>query len=177
MSELTTVARPYAKAAFSWAVENNKVSEWAEMLNFVAQVAENEQIESMITSSLNADVLSDFFIKVCGEQLDGKGQNLIRLMADNGRLQLLPKVVSLYRELEDEYLKQIEGNIISAYELTSVQIETIADSLELRLARKVKLNCSIDKSLIGGFIVKADDLVIDASVQGKIKRLAESLQS
>jgi len=177
MSELTTVARPYAKAAFTWALENQALPKWAEMLDFAAQVAVNEQVHSVLTSSLNAGTLSEYFIKVCGEQLDENGQNLIHLMALNGRLPLLGAVAALYSEFQDEYNKLVEADLISAHELTATQIETIADSLELRLAKKVKLNCSIDKSLIAGFILKSDDLVIDGSVKGKLKRLTESLQS
>lgn len=177
MSELTTVARPYAKAAFSWALENQALPEWAEMLEFAAQVANHKQIHPMLTSSLNAENLSDYFIKICGKQLNDNGQNLIRLMAQNERLPLLGAVSALYREFQDEYNKLVEADLISAHELTATQIETIADSLELRLAKKVKLNCSIDNSLIAGFVLKADDLVIDGSVKGKLKRLTDSLQS
>lgn len=177
MSELTTVARPYAKAAFSWAVENNAVSQWADMLGFAAQVAEHEQVKPMLTSSMSAADLSDYFIKICGKQLDKAGQNLIRIMAENGRMRLIPAVLQLYLELEDEHRKQIEAELTSAQELTPKQIETIADSLELRLAKKVKMNCSIDKSLIAGFVIKAGDLVIDSSVKGKLKRLTDTLQS
>ena len=79
--------------------------------------------------------------------------------------------------MKHEWAKEIEANVVSAIELTSVQQQDISVSLEKRLARKVKLNCSIDASLIAGVIITAGDLVIDGSVRGKLSRLSDSLQS
>ena len=86
MSELTTIARPYAKAAFEFAVEHKAVDQWLEMLDFAAQVAENETMHSLVNGSVAAEELAKLFVGVCGEQLNEHGQNLIRVMAENGRL-------------------------------------------------------------------------------------------
>ncbi len=85
MSELTTIARPYAKAAFEFAVEHKAVDQWLEMLDFAAQVAENETMHSLVNGSVAAEELAKLFVGVCGEQLNEHGQNLIRVMAENGR--------------------------------------------------------------------------------------------
>ena len=97
MSELTTIARPYAKAAFDFAVEqstSNKsaVEKWNEMLGFLAELVKNEAMQSYLTSSFSAQKLADTVISICGEQLDQYGQNLVRLMAENKRLTVLPQV-------------------------------------------------------------------------------------
>lgn len=75
MSELTTVARPYAKAAFDYALENSAVVNWQESLVFAAEVAKNETMVDLLTGSLAADKLAELFINVCESQLDDKGQN------------------------------------------------------------------------------------------------------
>ena len=67
--------------------------------------------------------------------------------------------------------------MISAIELTDQQKANIQASLEQRLARKVKLNCSIDASLMAGVLIKAGDLVIDGTVRCKLDRMADALQS
>ena len=70
MSELTTVARPYAKAAFDFAVEQNAVAKWQDMLVFAGEVADNEDMHQLMTGAVAADQLAEIFINVCGEQID-----------------------------------------------------------------------------------------------------------
>lgn len=177
MAELTTIARPYAKAAFDVAVEHNAVDNWAEMLAFAALVSENETMQPLLTGSLASTKLAALFISVCGEQINEQGQNLIKVMAENGRLKVLPAVSQLFTEYRNEWAKEVEADVVSATELSSEQQQQIGISLEKRLARKVKLNCSTDAALIAGVIIKAGDLVIDGSVRGKLSRLSDKLQS
>lgn len=177
MAEITTIARPYAKAAFDFAIENNAVDSWAEMLSFAAQVSENETMQPLLSGALASNKLAELFIGVCGEQINEQGQNLLKVMAENGRLEVLPAVSELFVEMKLEWGKEVEALVVSASELSSAQQQEISVSLEKRLARKVKLNCSIDASLVAGFIITAGDLVIDGSVRGKISRLSDTLQS
>ena len=80
MSEFITVARPYAKAAFDFAVEHQSVERWQDMLAFAAEVTKNEQMAELLSGALAPETLAESFIAVCGEQLDENGQNLIRVM-------------------------------------------------------------------------------------------------
>lgn len=175
--EMKTIARPYAKAAFDFAVEKKAVDNWLTMLTFAAQVATDQQVEDLINSNLNAEKMADLFLAVCGDQLDEQGQNLIKVMAVNGRLSVLPAVVLEFAALKAEQDREIEADVVSAAKLTKQQMAKIQASLEKRLERKVKLNCSVDKALMAGIIITAGDLVIDGSVRGKLSRLAETLQS
>ena len=86
MSEFSTVARPYAKAAFDFALEQGQLDKWQAMLQFSALVAENEQVEEYISGALASGQIADFFCNICGDQLDQYGQNFIRVMAENRRL-------------------------------------------------------------------------------------------
>ena len=177
MSELTTVARPYAKAAFDFAVESQAVSEWNDMLFFASEVAKNDEIVAFLSGSHSPEVTSDLFIKVCGEQLNEKGQNLVKVMAENGRLVALPAVAELFEELKAQYENEIEVDVTSATEISDAQQSSIVEALEKRLARKIKLNCNIDSAVVGGMLIKAGDTVIDATVRGKLDRLSTVLQS
>ncbi len=177
MSELTTVARPYAKAAFDFAVEKQGVDRWASMLAFLAEIAHNDTVIALMSSQMSVDQLADVFIKIGGEQIDEHGQNLIKVMAENGRLAALPAVSKQFLLLRDEWQQEVTAEVTSATELTAEQQSTIAASLEKRLARKVKLNCTIDASLVAGVIIRAGDTVIDGSVRGRLNDLADKLQS
>ncbi|EGU35823.1 F0F1 ATP synthase subunit delta [Vibrio ichthyoenteri ATCC 700023] len=177
MSDLTTIARPYAKAAFDFAVEKDQLDQWGQMLSFAAEVAKNQQVKELLTSSMSADKLAEIFVAVCGEQVDAHGQNLLQVMAENGRLTALPDVSEQFFALKKEHEKEIDVDVISAYELSSDQLANISSKLEVRLARKVKLNCSVDQALLGGVIIRAGDLVIDDSARGRLNRLSDALQS
>ncbi|WP_133408511.1 F0F1 ATP synthase subunit delta [Parashewanella tropica] len=177
MAELTTIARPYAKAAFDYAVEQSAVDAWAEMLEFAAQVASHEDVAPTLKGALAPQKLAEFFNGICGDQLNAHGQNLIKVMAENGRLEVLPAVAELFVEFRNAWAKEVEADVVSATELSQDKLEQISKQLEQRLARKVKLNCSIDASLVAGVIIKAGDLVIDGSVRGKLSRMTDDLLS
>ena len=177
MSELTTVARPYAKAAFDFAVEANAVDNWFEMLVFAAEVANNETIANYLSGNASVEQAQELFLKVCDEQLNSNGQNFIKVMAENERLLVLPQVAEQFGELKAEYEKEVTVDVRSAVELDAEQQKTLSAALEKRLARKVKLNCVVDDTLVSGLVIKAGDMVIDGSVRGKLDRLATTMQS
>ncbi|MGC7561055.1 F0F1 ATP synthase subunit delta [Pasteurella sp. PK-2025] len=176
MSELTTIARPYAKAAFDFAIEQSAVEKWENMLHFSSEVIKDEKVQAFLQSSLSTNKLADAIISICGEQLDQYGQNLIRLMAENKRLKVLPTVYQEFQRYVEEHNKIAEVHVISAQPLNATQSQKIAAAMEKRLARKVKLNCSLDSSLIAGVIIRTDDFVIDGSSRGQLTRLANELQ-
>ena len=177
MSELTTIARPYAKAAFDFAVEANAIESWLEMLVFAAEVANDDTIKEYLSGGASVEQAQDIFLKVCDVQLDSNGQNLIKVMAENQRLLVLPQVAAQFSELKAEHEKTISVDVTSAVELTAEQETTLGAALEKRLARKVKLNCKIDANVVSGLVIKAGDMVIDGSVRGKLNRLATTMQS
>ena len=177
MSEFVTVARPYAKAAFDFAVEHQSVDRWQDMLMFAAEVTKNEQMAELLSGALAPETLAESFIAVCGDQLDAHGQNLIKVMADNGRLKVLPDVLEQFIRLREAREATVEVEVTSANALSEDQLEKISVAMEKRLSRKVKLNCKIDKSVVAGVIIRAGDMVIDGSVRGRLERLADVLQS
>ena len=147
MSEFVTVARPYAKAAFDFAVEHQSVDRWQDMLMFAAEVTKNDQMAELLSGALAPETLAESFIAVCGEQLDESGQNLIRVMAENNRLNALPDVLEQFIHLRaaSEAISEVE--VTSANALSDEQLKKISAAMEKRLSRKVKLNCKIDKSV------------------------------
>lgn len=177
MSEVITVARPYAKAAFDVAVEHKALDKWLEMLAFSTEVVKNETVQSLLQGSLGTQKMGELFVQLCGDQLNEHGQNLIKVMAENGRLSALPAVLAEFVALKSELDKQLDASVCSASPLSDADITKIQASLEKRYGRTVKLNCSVDPSLMAGLVIKAGDEIIDATVRSKLNRLAEALQS
>ena len=177
MSVFITVARPYAKAGFDFAVEHQSIDRWQDMLTFAAEVTKNEQMAELLSGALAPETLAEAFIAICGEQLDENGQNLIKVMAENIRLNALPDVLEQFIHLRaaSEAISEVE--VTSANALSDEQLTKISAAMEKRLSRKVKLNCKIDKSVMAGVIIRSGDMVIDGSVRGRLERLADVLQS
>ena len=177
MSELTTVARPYAKAAFDFAVEKGAIEQWQQMLAFAAEVTLNPDMKNVLSSVMASEQLAQLFINICDEQLDENGQNLIKVLAENQRLVALPAISDLFDALKADYEKEIEVQVTAATELTEAQQTALSASLEKRLARKVKLHCNVDAALVAGMVIKAGDTVIDGSIKSKLSRLSDALQA
>lgn len=178
MAELTTLARPYAKAAFEVALQGDALDAWSKMLTLSAAVSSHQAVRSLlINPALSSSQIAQSFIDVCGDELDSKGQNFIRLLAENKRLGLLAEVSALFEVLKANQEKSVDVEITTAFEISSDASNKLAESLKTRLQREIKLATSIDASLIGGAVIRAGDTVIDSSVRGKLNKLAESLNS
>lgn len=175
MSELTTVARPYAKAAFDFALEQGQLDKWQEMLQFAALAAENDDVNDFVNSSLATNKIADTFIAICDKQLDQYGQNFIRVMADNKRLSALPAVYQGFLALRAEHESVKEVFVTSATALTEAQEAKIAKAMKAKLNSEVRIVTQVDSSLIAGAIIRYDDTVIDGSSKGQLNRLSQEL--
>ncbi len=176
MSELTTAARPYARAAFEIAQANESQEEWTNMLSFIAAVAHDPTMRSLLDSpTLSQKQSAELFISVCAEKLNDKGQNFIKLLSENDRISLLPEIAALYEHYRAQAEGTIDAEVISADEVSDEQLNKIAASLKQRLGKEVRLTSSVDETLIGGAVIRAGDLVIDGSVRGRINKLSTTL--
>lgn len=176
MSELITAARPYARAAFASATDNNSLDSWSNMLNFCAALAQDDKMQRMLANpSLNLHEAAALFIDVCGDQLNDHGKNFIKVLADNDRLILLPEINQLFQDYRARSEGAIEAELIAAMEVGEAQLNAIQAALTERLGKKVTLTSRIDESLIGGAIIQAGDMVIDGSVRGQLEKLATTL--
>ena len=178
MSELTTAARPYARAAFAYASDSGVVEQWAEMLSFCAAVADDETMKSALDQpALNRTQKGDLFNQVCAEKLNDQGKNFIKMLAENDRIALLPDIAVLFHHYQSDAEGAIDAELISALEVSEQQVQAIAASLTKRLGKKVSLSTTIDQSLIGGAVIRAGDMVIDGSVRGRLEKLSNSLSN
>lgn len=176
MSELSTAARPYAKAVFELARDNNQLPEWSEKLAFLAIVARDPTMRALLDSpTLTTEQAAQLIVDIAGDTLDTAGQNLIRLLAENKRLVVLPQIADQFEQYKREAEGKIETEVVSAAPLSEAQKNEIAQALGTRLGREISLVCTIDEELIGGAVVRAGDLVIDGSIRGRLASLANAL--
>jgi F-type H+-transporting ATPase subunit delta len=176
MAELTTVARPYTKAAFESALEQKSLDRWSEMLSLAAQAAKDESVAVLLSNpALAAEHKAGLILDICADKLDVQGQNFIKILAENKRLPVLSEISELFDRLMAEQQKRVDVDVTSAFKLTQEQQTTLAQALGVKLDREVNITSSIDKSLIGGLVIRTADLVIDGSVRGKLHKLAEAL--
>ncbi len=172
MSELTTAARPYARAVFEMANEAGGLAKWSELLAFMGAVASNEEVQTLLANPKMAkQVGADAFIKLCDKKLDDKAENLVKMLAENDRLSLLPEMSVIYETLKDEAEGSVEALVTAAKKLTQAEEKSIAAALKKRLGRDVKLKVSVDESLLGGAIIRAGDLVMDGSLKGRLNKM------
>lgn len=178
MAELTTLARPYAKAAFEVALAGDALGNWSKMLTMSAAVSGDEVVSSLLKSpALSSEQVADSFLQVCGDELDAKGKNFIRLLAENKRLVLLPQISQLFEVLKANQEKSVDVEVTAAFEISSEMSSKLTESLKKRLQREINMVTRVDQGLIGGVVIRAGDTVIDSSVRGKLSKLAESMKS
>ena len=172
----SNLARPYARAAFALAGETGDRAGWSERLALLAAVAEDERVAAALRAPriTRADRAA-LVVRICDEHLDDGARNLVRLLAENGRLALLPEVARQYEALRADAEGRIDAYVRSATALDAEQEQRIATSLKKRLDREVTLHCEVDESLLGGAVIRAGDLVIDGSLKGRLARLASRL--
>jgi F-type H+-transporting ATPase subunit delta len=186
MIERKTLARPYAKAVFELATENNNTQTWTEVLRILEQIVKDERVLKLLTDTrINTETLSGFLGEVLqasikktalGKSLDNKWvENFLSILAYRKRLEILPEIRHLYEEYLQAAEHRIDVQLHAPIALDLSQKAKYQEMFEKYFSRTVNLQCSIDNSLLGGFIARAGNFVMDASVRGNLFKLKQEL--
>ncbi|CAM4434277.1 MAG: ATP synthase subunit delta [Legionellaceae bacterium] len=178
----TTVARPYAKAAFEYALHDNALNKWSEMINFASFIVEDKLFNTLLNHPkvpqlALAEIIFDLDKKIDRKIFTSEGENFIHLLAQEKRLEILPEITKLFEKFKAEQEQSVTAEVISAFPLNEEMKKEIAVSLTKRLQREVSLVCSVNSELLGGAIIKVGDFVIDGSVSGKLAKMANLFAS
>ncbi len=177
MAERTTLARPYAAAAFKQAVAEDQLDRWSEMVQFLRAVSMDRTMAGVLVDPrIAADRKAEFLLEVASGHLSKTGENFVRVLAANGRMGLLPEIGELFAERVSAHVGRSRVEIIAAFEVNAKFRQMMTGAMARRLGCEVELLVSQDKSLLGGAIVRAGDLVIDASLRGRLAALEVSLR-
>lgn len=198
MADLSTLARPYAKAAFDYAKEHHAVNEWQDYLNVMSAIVSDKAFADYINNPAVAAqakvaTLKDLYnqsspedsntvFKTLSTAIEGGAQadsnafvNFLTQLAEQDRLALLPSINERFGLLKAADAKEVHAYVTSAYPLTQVQEQLIEHRLATSLGAKVVLHVNVDPALIAGVTIKVGDKVIDDSVRGKLKQLKTQL--
>jgi F-type H+-transporting ATPase subunit delta len=178
MAEPSTVARPYAEAAFNLADEAGALGKWSEMLAALALVAADERVRAAVADpSLSDAQAAGVFIAILSGRLSGEADNFVRVLAQNGRLELLPEIRAQFEALKNEREGVLEAELHSAFELSKAQVGELVQQLEKKTGRKIKAKVQVDKDLIAGVRIVLGDKVIDGSARAQLGALETALKA
>ena len=176
MAELVTIARPYAEAAFRLAAEQGNAQRWSEMLELLEAVVTDEAVASRLGDpNFDDRALESLILGTLGERLDGNGRNLVQVLIQNARLDVVPEIRALFEELRREQEGVLEAKIVAAMHVDDAQFRQLVTTLEKKFGRKVNARVEIDPELIGGARIVIGDKVIDATVRGRLEEMAAAL--
>jgi F-type H+-transporting ATPase subunit delta len=176
MAEKATIARPYAKAAFAHAREQGNLSRWSEVLATSSAVVSDPRVAGLLGNpKVTPDELVTLLVDIGGIGSDATLRNYITTLAANRRLALLPEIAAMFEVMRADIENVADVQVVSAVELDDAQRQRLAGALKKRLRRDVRLHCSVEASLIGGAIIRSQDLVIDGSLSARLKRLTTEL--
>ena len=176
MAEKRTVARPYAQAAFALAQEQGDLQSWSAMITLLGQAASDPQLADVLENPEQEPAkMVELLQTICGDAMLDTGVNMLKVLAENDRLTLLPEIAELFEEERAEVEKSLHAEVVSAASLSDAQQQQIIEALTKRLGKEVTLSCRIDESLVGGAIIYAGDTVIDGSVANRLEKLTNSL--
>jgi F-type H+-transporting ATPase subunit delta len=176
MSSLITLARPYAKAAFELARDEQSLVAWEEMLRLASEMVTEKSMAGLLESPhISSEELVRIITETAGDAFTGRFRDFLAVLGGNGRLPLLPQVTSLFSQLREEAEKRMSVKVISAVPLSDEQAGRLRDALSQRMECEIELDNEINKDVIGGAVVYAGDQVIDGSLRGRLEKLSTSL--
>jgi F-type H+-transporting ATPase subunit delta len=176
MESNTKTARPYAIAAFKQAQDEGDSGRWSRMLALLATVANDATMQALIANPrITRQELASLIIDVCGDALSATGRNFVKVLAENRRLGIVGEIASAFESERASAERRSDVKVVSAYELTAAQQNDINVTMTRRLGTKVDISVTVDREIIGGVIIRCGDLVIDASVRGRLAQLAQTL--
>ena len=178
MSNVTTLARPYAKAAFELARAEDATGRWNEMLALASTLVTEESMADLLESPhVSSGQLVQILSDTAGEAFDARFRDFLTVLAENKRFPLLPEITTLYQRLREEADKLLRVKVVSAFALDESQATRLKAALARRFDREILLESEVDSSVIGGAVIYAGSEVIDGSLKDRLAKLSNSLSN
>lgn len=169
----TKITNRYAKALLDLAISENQLDVIVNDLEFVKKsILSLRELSLLIKSPIvKRDKKRKIFNELFKDKISETALKFCELIINRQRSELLLDIIQRFLELKDEYLNIKSVSVKSAIELDEIQLNELRTVLEKKLGKQVHINLTIDKNLIGGFIVQIDDTVIDASLKHQLELL------
>ena len=176
-AELPTIARPYARAAFSKGLDQpDGLGSWSRMLSMLAAAVSEPLVgEALDNPTLTTEDETGLILQLMGDDLNQDGQNFVSVLAEYGRLALLPTIAELFELLKANHEKTMDVEVTSAFDVSDQEKTELGEALQRMLQRDINIETEVNKALIGGVVIRAEDTVIDDSVKGRLEKLSMEL--
>ena len=173
MADLSTIARPYARALFDVATSAGALGAWSDALHVAATVVGDDHARRFLANPALTEEQRAGFVEVIAQDAQGgalwrspEGRNLLRLLAENDRLLVLAEIAAQFDVLKAQAENKVKVTLVST---------GVKQALQKKLGRTVELTLEVDEKILGGAVIRAEDMVIDGSVRTRLERLAEAL--
>lgn len=177
MAELATVARPYAEALFRVAQQGD-LNSWSSLIEELGQIGANPDVQAFASNpNVTDEQLADTIASLVKSPLNAEAKNFISMLAQNGRIVLLPEIAAQFRELKNAREGAADAQIYSAFEVSADQLAQLVSTLEKKFGRKLNPTVTVEPTLIGGVRVVVGDEVLDTSVSARLQQMYVALAS
>ena len=173
------IAERYATAVFEIAKENKTLSKLEGGLDDLSSALDDSaELRDLISSPLySRDDQAKAIAEISGKMgLQPVLKNTLALMAEKRRLFVLPQLIAHLRDMIAEDKGEVTADVVTAKPLTKTQSEKLAKTLAARVGKDVKINAAVDKSLVGGLVVKVGSKMIDTSIASKLASLQNAMK-
>ncbi|HVB96475.1 MAG TPA: ATP synthase F1 subunit delta [Chloroflexota bacterium] len=165
------VARRYAQAVYDIAREEQDIDGWLHDLHVIATVLREPTLKALLDNpgvsfEQKSQVIEDSF-----SALGPKRRNLVQLLVENGRVNLIDQILTAYGAEVNRARGIVTARVSTAVPMSPSEIEAIANHLASMTGLKVVVTPDVDPSLIGGFVARIGDRLIDGSVVGRLAAL------
>jgi F-type H+-transporting ATPase subunit delta len=175
MAELATVARPYAEALFKVA-QGGDLHAWSALVAELAQIGANPDVQAFASNpNVTSAQLAETIASLVKTPLNAEANNLIAMLAENGRVALLPEIGAQFTALKNAKSGAADALIHSAFDISADQLASLVATLEKKFGRRLNPTVVVDPSLIGGVRVVVGDEVLDTSVRAKLQKMHTAL--
>ncbi|MBU6382074.1 MAG: F0F1 ATP synthase subunit delta [Betaproteobacteria bacterium] len=176
MAEPSTIARPYAEAAFQQAKQASDLAGWSRMIARLAAGLQDPATSRILANpAFASEKLVQVLAEVCGAY-SAEQKNFLQLLVSNERLAVAAPLADAFEALRNAHEQVVDAHIVSAFPLDALQQQSLMDVLRAKYGKQVKLSVEVDESLIGGVVIQIGDEVMDASIRGKVSQLADALR-
>ncbi len=180
MEERTTIARPYAEAAYQQACQEEQVEVWATALELLSAIVQDDAVSVRLNHPrFSREQMSELVLEVGASvnngTFSGTRENFVKVLLEAGRLGYAAEIYEQFHILKADAENTLDVEVVSAYPLSEVEVNEIAAAVKEKMGKEVEMTTSVDESLYGGIVVRAGDQVIDLSLKGRVSQLATLL--
>lgn len=176
-------AKRYAMAIFQLALVadpekiDKTLDSWSCQLELAEQVSSQAEFRRfLLHAKVSVEVKADKIKKVL-VGVDSLIHNLLINLISKGLLQEIPRIQIEYQKLLDRYRKVERAEVCSATSLSATQKQQVATYVEQLVEREVILTSAVDETILGGFVIKVGDKLLDASIRTKLGRMKKDINS